>query len=418
MTEPSKIEYGYLSINHKGEELCGDHVQVAKGEDGSLTLVLADGIGSGVVASILSTLTSTMLSRMVQGGIPLEDCVSALMETLPVAKDRGNVAYSTFTICKIDPDFQATIYNFDNPEPVFIHDGQVMDLHYKTLQIGGKTIHRAATYLDINDQISFFSDGAVYAGAEETLNFGWTRDQIAAFLQAQYNPYVSAKSTSTILVDRCDKLYERQPGDDTTCLTVRRRMRAYANLLVGPPTNKEDDESMLRSFFDLKGIHIVSRGSTCSMAARFLGTEVRGGSNSDDPSVPPISEIKGVDIATEGIVTLNKVYELAKDYQGQNREYFSWCYKGDGASQIARALFEQATDIVFYVGCAVNPAHQNDEFGFGFKMKMQIVDNLAAELNIFRSQHHRLRPWPPLGRFLLVMGNVDGMGIISSWATG
>ena len=73
-------------------------------------------------------------------------------------------------------------------------------------------------------------------------------------------------------------------------------------------------------------------------------------------------------------------FELAKDYQGQNREYFNWCYKGDGASQIARALFEQATDIVFYVGCAVNPAHQNEEFGFGFKMKMQIVDSLAAEL--------------------------------------
>ena len=380
MTEPTKIEYGYLSINHKGEELCGDHVMVAKGEDGSLTLVLADGIGSGVVASILSTLTSTMLSRMVQGGIPLEECVVSLMETLPVAKDRGNVAYSTFTICKIDRDFQATIYNFDNPEPVFLRGGQLFDLRYKKLEIAGKTIYKAVTYLDVDDQISMFSDGAVYAGAEATLNFGWTRDQIAAFLQAQYNPYVSAKSTSTILVDRCDRLYDRQPGDDTTCLTVRRRERAQANLLIGPPTNKEDDESMLRSFFGLKGIHIVSGGSTCAMAARFLGSEVRGNNVSDDPDVPPTVEIKGIDVATEGIVTLNKVFELAKDYQGQNREYFNWCYKGDGASQIARALFEQATDIVFYVGCAVNPAHQNDAFGYGFKMKMQIVDCLAAEL--------------------------------------
>ena len=380
MIEGSKIEYGYLSINHKGEELCGDHVMVAKGDDGSITLVLADGIGSGVVASILSTLTSTMLSRMVQGGIPLEECVSSLIETLPLAKDRGNVAYSTFTICKIDRDYQATIYNFDNPEPVYIRNGQLFDLHYKKLEIAGKTIYKAVTYLDINDQISMFSDGAVYAGAEATLNFGWTRDQIAAFLQAQYNPWISAKSTSTILVDRCDRLYDHQPGDDTTCLTVRRRERAQANLLVGPPTNKEDDEKVLRSFFKLEGTHIVSGGSTCAMAAKFLGTEVRGDPVSDDPEIPPISIIKGVDIATEGIITLNKVLELAKSYQGSNKEYFNWCFKDDGASQIARALFEQSTDIVFYVGCAVNPAHQNETFDYGFKMKMQIVDNLAAEL--------------------------------------
>ena len=380
MTKGSKIEYGYLSINHKGEELCGDHVMVAKGEDGSLTLVLADGIGSGVVASILSTLTSTMLSKMVQGGIPLEDCVSSLIETLPLAKDRGNVAYSTFTICKIDRDYLCTIYNFDNPEPVFLREGKLMDLRYKTIELSGKTIHKAVTYLEVNDQISMFSDGAVYAGAEATLNFGWTRDQIAAFLAAQYNPYISAKSMSTILVDRCDRLYDHAPGDDTTCLTVRRIERSQANLLVGPPTNKEDDEKVLRSFFELPGTHIVSGGTTCSLAARFLGTEVRGDMVSDDPDIPPVSEIRGVDIATEGIVTLNKVLELAKDYQGPNKEYFNWCYKGDGASQIARALFEQSTDIVFYVGCAVNPAHQHEEFDYGFKMKMQIVDNLAAEL--------------------------------------
>lgn len=380
MNEDSRIEYGYLSINHKGEELCGDHVMVAKGEDGSLTLVLADGIGSGVVASILSTLASSMLSRMVQGGIPLEECVSSLVETLPVAKDRGNVAYSTFTICKIDRDNLATIYNFDNPEPVFLRGGKILDLPFEVLEIADKIIYKTSVYLQMNDQISMFSDGAVYAGSESTLNFNWTRDHIAAYLQALFSPYTSAKSTSTILVDHCDKLYDHQPGDDTTCLTIRRREIARTCLLFGPPTNKEDDEAMLRSFFELEGTHIVCGGTTCSLAAHFLGTEVRGGMESDDPDVPPISDIKGVDIATEGVVTLSKVLEYAKDHLGQNKEYFSWCYKADGASLIARSLFEQSTDIVLYVGCAVNPAHQGEEFGFGFQTKMQIIDSLASEL--------------------------------------
>ena len=380
MNDGTKIEYGYLSINHKGEELCGDHVQVAKGDDGSLTLVLADGIGSGVVASILSTLTSAMLARMVQGGIPLEDCVSSLVETLPLARDRGNVAYCTFTIVKIDRDYHTTIYNFDNPEPVFLRDGKLLELPYQELEIGGKKINKTVTYLETNDQISMFSDGAVYAGVGEVLNFGWTRESIASYLQAMYNTWTSAKSTSTILIDHCDNLYNHRPGDDTTCLTVRRRERAKANLLVGPPTKKEDDEAMLRSFFDLPGTHIVSGGTTCSLAARYLHTDVRGSLTFIDPEVPPISEIKGVDIATEGIITLNKVLTLAKDYQDKNGEYFNWCYREDGASLIAKCLFEEATDITFYVGCAVNPAHQAEEFNFGFKMKMQIIDNLASEL--------------------------------------
>ena len=111
MESNTELEYGYLSINHKGEELCGDHIQTTVGEDGSTTLVLADGLGSGVVASILSTLTSSMLSRMIEGGLSIEEGARTLVKTLPIARDRGNVAYSTFTVCKIEKDYSAVIYN-------------------------------------------------------------------------------------------------------------------------------------------------------------------------------------------------------------------------------------------------------------------------------------------------------------------
>ncbi len=380
MNEEGRIDYGYLSINHAGEELCGDHVQVARGDDGSLTLVLADGIGSGVVASILSTLTSAMLSRMVQGGIPLEECVSSLIETLPLARDRGNVAYCTFTICKIDRDYLTTIYNFDNPDPVFIKNGQIMDLHYKEMELSGKRIHKAVTYLEVGDQLSMFSDGAVYAGNEKTLNFLWDRDAIAAYLKANYSKWISAKSVATILIDHCASLYDGKPGDDTTCLTVKRREPYQANILFGPPTKKEDDEAVIGGFLELPGFHIVSGGTTCQVVANHLHSEIKGGYESGDPDIPPISDIKGVDLATEGIVTLSKVLAYANDYIGSAHEYASWNLKDDGASLIAKILFDNATDIVFYVGYAVNPAHQDEEFGFGFKRKMKIVDELASAL--------------------------------------
>lgn len=378
--ELSQIEYGSLSLNHKGEELCGDRVETSQGSDGSLTLVLADGLGSGVEASILSTLTSTLLAKMIEGGMGIEEGVEALAKTLPVARDRGNVAYSTFTVVKIEKDFSASLYNFDNPDPIFLRQGKAIPLDYSVLEVGGKKIKKAKLYFALDDLLCLYSDGALFAGVGETLNFGWGRGEIASYLQGLSSPYMSCKNLATLLVDHCSLLYNRRPGDDTTCLCIRRRKREQANLLVGPPANKEDDEAVLKSFFALPGKHIVCGGTTCRLVSNYLGSPIRGELTSLDPDIPPYSKIDGVDLSTEGIITLNKVLTLALDYQAGNSAYFTWSYREDGASLLSNALFVDATDITFYVGCAVNPAHQEDQGKITFKMKMQIIDNLAEEL--------------------------------------
>ena len=61
-------DIGYKSVNHYGEQLCGDHVDIVEQNDSSVIVVLADGLGSGVKASILSTLTSTIISTMMRRG--------------------------------------------------------------------------------------------------------------------------------------------------------------------------------------------------------------------------------------------------------------------------------------------------------------------------------------------------------------
>ena len=90
-------DIGYKSINHYGEELCGDHVDIVEENENSTVIVLADGLGSGVKASILSTLTSKIISTMISAGLPIEECVETIAATLPICSMRG-VAYSTFTI--------------------------------------------------------------------------------------------------------------------------------------------------------------------------------------------------------------------------------------------------------------------------------------------------------------------------------
>ena len=170
-------EIGYLSFNHVGEELCGDHIEVTSKDESTKILVLADGLGSGVKANILSTLTSKMLSGMIAGDISIKECIRCIANTLPVCKVR-KVAYSTFTIIKIKDNKYVDIYNFDNPTPFLIHDGKVMELSYSSTVIDNKTIYHAKYEASLYDTFILMSDGVKYAGVGETLNFGWDMPQI------------------------------------------------------------------------------------------------------------------------------------------------------------------------------------------------------------------------------------------------
>ena len=196
-------------------------------------------------------------------------------------------------------------------------------------------------------------------------------------METFYGVGFTAKTLSTILLDECNRLYDGKPGDDTTVCTVRIRKREPMNLLFGPPSNRDDCDKMMSLFFSKEGKHIVCGGTTSSIAARYLGKTVQTELNFVDPDIPPIAHIDGVDLVTEGVITINKVLEYAKDYLKDNEAYKDWSYKQDGASMICRLLFEEATDINFYVGRAMNPAHQNPELPINFNIKMQLVSELS-----------------------------------------
>ena len=293
------------------------------------------------------------------------------------SKNRGNVAYSTFTIAKIKPDWSFTIYNYDNPEPLYLHQGKETPLFYDELEVGGKTIYRARGKLAPEDVIILVSDGAIYAGVGETLNFGWTRKEMGEYMSALYDPSISAKNLATLLVDHCRVLYNNRPGDDTSALVLKRRKRVNVNLLVGPATNPDDDQKMMSLFFSKEGKHVVSGGTSAKVCARYLGEKIETSLDYVAPNIPPISHIEGVDLVTEGVITLNALVDLAKDYLEKNERYFDWSYQQDGASLLAKILFEEASDISFFVGCAVNPAHQDPRLGITISTKLQLVEALT-----------------------------------------
>ena len=373
-------DIGYKSINHAGEELCGDHVDVVNAEDGSTIVVLADGLGSGVQASILSTLTSKIISTMMAAGLSIEECVSTIVSTLPVHSDHG-VAYSTFTIINLVRNHTAELIQYDNPLVILIRDGEVADYPMTELHIEGKTVYRSTIRLQEDDVFIAMSDGCPHASVDNTYNNDWKREDIAQFMADMSLTGYTAKVLCTMLVDECDKLYGYNPKDDATACVVRIRRRVPMNILFGPPSDPDDCNRMLNLFFSKEGKRIICGGTTASIAAKYLRKPLRAKSDYDTSSgIPPTSEIDGVDLVTEGVVTMSKVLEYAQNYVQGNESYEEWNYGHDGASRICQLLFEEATDINFFVGRAKNPAHQNSELPIGFDIKMGIVEKLSGYL--------------------------------------
>ena len=188
---------------------------------------------------------------------------------------------------------------------------------------------------------------------------------------------LTAKNLATMLVDECNKLYAEKPGDDTTACVVKVRRREPMNILFGPPANPNDADKMMSLFFAKSGKHIVCGGTTSRIASEYLGKPLVTSTEFSDDDIPPAGSIEGVDLVTEGILTINRVLDYARDYLEDNETYSRWCYKRDGASLLARMLFEEATDINFFVGRAVNPAHQDPEMAISFDIKMRLLRDLA-----------------------------------------
>lgn len=369
-------DIGYSSLNKYGEQLCGDYIETLRDNESSV-VVLSDGLGSGVKACILSTLTSKILSTMIANSMPMEECVSTIISTLPICKERG-IAYSTFTIIRILDHREAEIIQYDNPCVIMLRDGKHYEYPKRSEIIDNKEIFKSRITLRENDLFIALSDGATHAGIGTTRSFGWQRQDIADFLEDVYESDYTAKTFSTLLLNQCYFFYGGKPSDDTTVCAIKIRKRKPVNLLIGPPQDPEDAPTMMALFFSKAGKHIVCGGTTSSLAAEFLHTSLEVGFPLYvDPDIPPTASINGVDLVTEGVITMRRVLEYARDYLAENKRYGEWSSREDGASLIAKMLFEEATDINFFVGRALNPGNQNLKLPVNFNLKMQLVDELS-----------------------------------------
>ena len=374
-----KVDMAYKSLNKNEEELCGDKVEILH-TDNSHILILADGMGSGVKANILATMTSKILGTMFLRGIPLEECVETIAETLPVCRVR-QMAYATFSILQVYDDGTAYLVEFDNPGCIFIRDGEIMKIPEQFRMIDNRRINEYHFKVKLGDAFVLISDGAINAGVGELLNFGWNWDSVAKYAQREYKKTISAMHLAAAISQACDDLYQYRPGDDTTVAVLRIGEKKLVNLMTGPAQCQEDDEGMVTDFMaDENAVKVVCGGTSANIVARVLEKEINVAFTGEiDPNIPPTASIEGIDLVTEGVVTMNRVLKLLEQYTRDDEideAFFIELDKPNGASMLAKLLIEQCTDLHLFVGKAVNAAYQNTELPFQLGVRQKLVDQI------------------------------------------
>ncbi len=372
------------SLLKKGEELCGDMVNVIRRPDETI-LVLADGMGSGVKANILATLTSKIISTLMIGNAGIDECVETISETLPVCRERG-IAYSTFTIVRVKHNGEVYTAEFDGPEFVMLRNGVLDEPEKEMRVIGGKEVWESHFYAEPEDMIVSFSDGVIHAGIGRLINLGWKRVNVMEFIQRNYHLKMPARTMTRDLLEVCNHLYEGEPGDDTTVATVRLVPRTTTRVMVGPASSGEMDREQVNTLMSASGRKIVCGGTTSKIVARELGKKIDVDLKYYDDDVPPIAYIEGVDLVTEGILTLSaaeKLMEACLKEYGSNVKSSDPVNleKKDGATRLVKILVQDCTDIVFMMGQADNPAHQNIDAPINLSIKVRIVQHMAELLD-------------------------------------
>ena len=374
------IDASYNSLKKYSEELCGDCIKQANLKDCKI-FVLADGLGSGVKANILSTLTSNIALTMLREGATLEETVDTIVHTLPVCRQR-HLAYSTFTLIKIFRDGDAYVAEFDNPS-IFLHkNGEDIPIEKTLKVVGDKNIYESRFKMDKDTMLVAVSDGVVHAGVGHSLDLGWEWVNVNTYLRDLSKDDISTKEVVKNVLDCCNELYENEPGDDTSVLAVKIKEQQVINILFGPPRDRKNDTEVFEKVLRSGEKVVVCGGTTAQIAARLLNTEMEFDMDTMTMDIPPIARIEGIELVTEGVITLSKAIDILREYvkPDYNPRLEKRLHENNAATMLARLLIEDCDAVKIYQGTAINPAHQDLTFKMDFVFKINQLNEFKMLL--------------------------------------
>jgi hypothetical protein len=379
------VEVAWESLSKHGEELCGDWVKVTRSEN-SLNVVLSDGLGSGVKANILATLTTEIASSMLSQGIATDEVLETLAETLPECQVR-HLAYATFAALHVVDGREAHLVEYDSEPLILVRGGEVIEVPVEERLVAGRTVREGQFTLQEGDVLVMVSDGYVHAGVGGLYRFGWGWKNVATAVRRLAETRGDAYQLVRALKRTCLKLYGGEPGDDSTAVGMRVRPSRAVTVLTGPPSRPELDRATVERFMAGSGAKVICGGTTAQMAARELDRELvvdwlppskRG--KRGKQKLPPVAKLEGVDLVTEGVLTLSSAVDLIREAA----TIHDLATGSEADKQLARMLL-QADEIRFIVGDAVNP-HQLADIVRGKPMRQVYLEELVEVLEARNKQ--------------------------------
>ena len=364
-------EASYSSLCKHGETICGDRVEIVKAS-GSIMAVLSDGLGSGIKANVLSTLTTRIATYMLKEGSGIEDVVDTIGRTLPICQVRG-VACSTFSIVRLSEGGVGNIVEYDTPDIFLYREGTVTKISTKKRKVAEKEVLEGSFEVKDGDHLFMVSDGVIHAGLGDVLNLGWQWENVAEYIRKTV-PKARGDSAqlSKWLTGVCDQFYGGKPGDDTTVVCIAARQPRMTSVAIGPPSRKELDAELVRKFMGRPGRKIICGGTTGNLFARELGAEMEIDLGTGGDGIPPMAKMKGVDMVTEGIITLTSALDKLGAVDAGEMTKAGMTGR-DAASLLAKALLD-ADRLDFFVGRAKNVAHTDAASLVDYRFKSQAVD--------------------------------------------
>ena len=378
------IEVGSYQNNKFNNIVCGDCVLLRKciGENRNIA-VLSDGLGSGVKANVLSTMTASMAMNFRVRHEPILRTIKAIMDTLPVDSVR-NISYSTFTIIDVDSDGEAKIVEFDNPPLLLVRDNKVTRIKTDDTIIKRKAegdrqderlIKMSNLTLKKEDRLICFSDGVSQSGiGNRDMPFGW-EDGIDEFIEelVKKNPKISARELSMRIVKQAELNDILKPKDDTSCVVLYVREPRRLLICTGPPFSENKDKYLAEIVSHYKGKKIVCGGTTSQILSRELKREITVNIDDIAAGLPPSSQMEGIDLMTEGRITLGALSELLR--KGMNNNL-----TGEGPAWEIYRMILDADIIDLVVGTKINVAHQDPSLPVELEIRRNVVKNIAVLL--------------------------------------
>lgn len=399
------VDYDVRQINKLGEEVCGDGIQYVESTTAKI-LVLSDGLGSGIKANILSTITKVIISKLLVNDVEIEEVIDTLASTLPVCKER-KMAYSTFSVLKFFNDGFVDIIEFDNPYLFYFRNSKLVSINRETIVKSDKTLYCSKIKAQRGDVIVVVSDGVTNAGCNESVSFGWGWNRVSEYLEKSLKEGADIHDLVQNVAFYASELNKNMPSDDITVLAVHIRDKRVLNIAIGPPSKKEQDISMANNFLSLPGRKIICGGTTAKIIAKSLNKKVEVVQNSARGKLPSKLRIDGINLVTEGMLTLSQVLEnfdnvnpnvykersktnlhdIFKVYTRNNifqniQEKIPEKFKYIPRDQVEELILElkQSDEINCYIGKAENAAYLQKGFNLDITRKFRIIEDLKKKL--------------------------------------